>query len=121
MDTGARNAVMGDQDLPTNLPVTKVPEEVLTEEKKMAKYSKSEEFKRLATFMQERIKFYQRFLPNGQQVEGSPLQVGMPQGVAANELGSYWMAACMVIKEFEDVLNSYERAQEAVKDAGREN
>ncbi len=121
MQSGAQNAVVGDMDESTKLPETQVPEDVLTEEKKMAQYSESAEFKRLREFMEARVHFYQRYLPNGQQVEGDPVRVGLPQGVPAGQLESYWIAACVIIKEFENVLGEYDRAREAVKDAGRQN
>lgn len=117
---GAQNAVMGDMDEPTVLPETKVPEESLTEEKKMAQYSKSSEFKRLREFLEARMAFYQRYLPNGQQVEGDPLdprKIAAPQGIPVDQLGSYWLAACVIIKEFGNILGEYDRAHEAVKDA----
>lgn len=118
--SGPANAVMGDQDQPMTVPETKVPEEFLAEEKKMAQYSETAEFKRLSKFMQARIEFFQRFLPNGQRVEGDPVRVGLPPGVPMSELAAYWTAACIVIKEFEGVLGEYEIAREAVKNAGRE-
>lgn len=104
---GAQNAIVGDQDLPTTLPETQVPEAALTDEKKMAKYSKSAEFKRLKDFMEARIKFYQRFYPSGQRVQDIPDQ----------ERGAYWQAACIVITEFENVLSEYDLAREAVENA----
>jgi hypothetical protein len=113
----AQNGVVGDQDLPTNIPASQVPEEALTEEKKMAQYSQSAEFKRLSDFMKNRIKFYQRYLPSGERVEGNAVQVGMPEGVPMGDLAAYWTAACIVIKEFENVLSEYDLAREAVTDA----
>ena len=109
---GPQNAVMGDSDEPTNLPVTEVPEEVLTEEKKMAKYAQSDEYKRLAEFMGARIKFYQDFMPNGRSIKEVSLQDW--------ELAQSWKVANIVISEFQGVLDAYDRAQEAVKDAGRQ-
>jgi hypothetical protein len=124
MDSGPQNAVMGEQDLPTNLPETKVPDEVLAEEKKLAKYSQTAEFKRLKDFMENRIKFYQRYLPNGSLVEGDPkdpmMKVTLPTGISPEMMNVYWMAACLVTKEFENVLAEYAQAAEVVKDnAGR--
>jgi hypothetical protein len=106
---GAQNAVVGDQDLPTVLPETQVPEEVLTEEKKMAKYSQSTEFKRLREFIEDRIKYFQRYYPNGQQVQDLP----------ADERAAYWQAACVIVKEFEGILTAYDQARETVKDHAR--
>lgn len=124
MQTGAQNAVVGDQDLPTTVPETTVPEEILAEEKKLARYSQTAEFKRLKEFMENRIKFYQRYLPNGSLVEGDPkdpsLKITLPQGVSPDMMSVYWMAACLVTKEFENILSEYDRAREAVQDAERQ-
>lgn len=105
--SGPQNAVVGDVDSPMTLPETKVPEEVLTEEKKMAKYSKSAEFKRLKEFMEARIKFYQQYYPSGQRVQDIPDE----------ERGKYWQAACIVVTEFENILSEYDQASSAVDDA----
>jgi hypothetical protein len=107
---GAQNAVMGDQDSPTNLPETEMPQESLVDEKKMAKYSETAEFKRLRVFIEDRIKFFQQYYPNGQRVQDLP----------AEERAAYWQAACIVVGEFEGVLKAYDQAREVVKDAGRE-
>jgi hypothetical protein len=107
---GAQNAVIGDQELPTNLPETEMPQGSLTEEKKMAKYSETAEFKRLREFMEERIKFFQQHYPSGQRVQDLP----------AEERAAYWQAACIVVSEFEGVLKAYDQAREVVADAGRE-
>lgn len=106
---GPANAVVGDQDLVTNLPETQVPEAALVEEKKMAKYSQTEEFKRLKEFLEARVKFYQRYYPNGQQVQDLP----------AEERAAYWQAACIITKELEGVLEAYHQAQETVKEHAR--
>lgn len=106
--SGARNAVMGEADSPIELPKTQVPEEVLTDEKKMARYSQSAEFKRLRKFMQDRIEFFQKYFPNGQRVQDLP----------ESERSAYWQAACIVVSEFQGVLDEYERAREVVSDAG---
>ena len=116
----SKNAVIGDADN-LNVPVTTVPEELITEEKKMAKYSRSAEFKRLKEFMEARIKFYQHYLPNGSKVEGDPkdglVGINIPP-VLNGDITPYWVAACIVTKEFENVLMEYERAAEATD--GRE-
>lgn len=105
---GPQNVVVGDQDLPTNLPETRVPQEVMTEEKKMAKYSKSAEFKRLKEFMEARIQFYQNFMPDGRSIKEVNLQDW--------ELAQGWKVANIVIKEFQSVLDAYDKAREAVNE-----
>lgn len=124
--SGPANVMMGDMDEPTKLPETQVPDEELAEEKKLAKYSQTAEFKRLREFMEARIKFYQRFLPNGSQVEGDPndpnamIKVNLPSGVSSEMLSTYWMTSCIVTKEFENILSEYARAHEVVEDAERQ-
>lgn len=111
--TGPKNAVVGELDLPTNIPETYVPEEMLDEEKKMAKYSQTAEFKRLKEFLEARIQFYQRFLPNGTPVK----EANMSQ----EELAASWKTADIVITEFKNILDEYQRAQEIVTEHGRTN
>ncbi len=107
--SGPQNAIVGDQDSITNLPSTQVPEAELVEEKKMAAYSQTAEFKRLKEFMEGRIKFFQRYFPSGQRVQDLP----------EDERAAYWQAACVITTEFENVLSEYQRAWEAVKNSER--
>lgn len=115
--TGPAHAVVGDNDEPTSIPQTNVDAEALAEEKKLAKYSKTAEFKRLKEFMEARIQFYQRYLPNGQQVEGDPKDGPLTVSVPMGDMTPYWVAACIVTKEFQNVLNEYANAAEAVNAA----
>lgn len=115
---GPSNAVMGDLDEPTRLPETNIPDEVLEEERRMAKHAKTPEFQKLKAFMEDRIKFHQRFLPSGELVEMDPKgNLTLPE--PRQDLTTHWMAACIVIKEFENILAAYEAAAEAVKDAAK--
>src|SRR4051812_32656481 len=101
--SGPTNAVIGDADFGTSLPTTDVPEEVLEEEKKLAKYSQTAEFKRLKEFMENRIKFYQHYFPDGKPIDSVPAD---PQTIA-----SHWMAANIVVREFNNILNEYAQAK----------
>lgn len=101
--------IIGDA-YPTELPVTDVPTQDLTEEKKMAKFSKTAEFKRLKSHIQERIDFYQKFLPNGTSVL---------EADTVEELGQKWLVANAIVTEFNAIIDAYELANEAVKDAQR--
>lgn len=105
--TGPVNAPLGDLDEPTKLPETQVPEEALVEEKKLARYSQTAEYRRLKEFLEDRVKFYQTYLPNGDPVESKEPSV-------AN-----WIAANVIIKELTNILSEYERAREVVKDSER--
>lgn len=110
--SGPSNAVVGDLDQPTDLPVTNVPDEMLEEERKLAKYSRTAEFKRLKEYMEGRIKFFQTYLPDGRSVSSLDPNVN---------LSEQWRAANIVIAEFQNVLNQYEQAKEVVDNAGRQN
>lgn len=98
-----QNGIIGDIT-GVELPQMEVDEKELTEEKKMARYSKSAEFKRIEQHFKERIEFYQKYLPDGRPVSAVP----------AKELESMWIAANTIIGELQTVLDSYEIAKEAV-------
>lgn len=101
--------IIGDA-YPTELPVTEVPEQDLTEEKKMAKFSKTAEFKRLKTHMEERIAYYQTFLPSGKSVLEAEDVV---------KLGQNWLVAQAIVTELQAIIDAYELANETVKNAQR--
>lgn len=105
----ANDVIQGDS-FGTELPTTKVDEQALDDEKKMARYSKTAEYQRLKEFLENRVKFFQNYLPGGQRV----------QDVPAEERAAYWQAACVIVSELRNILDEYERAREAVEDAGRE-
>lgn len=110
--TGPTHAVVGDLDEPTKPPITQVPEEILAEEKKLAEYSQTAEYKRLKTFLEDRRSFYQNFLPNGQPIkEASEKSLG--------EAVINWKVANAIIAELNNILDSYEQARQAVNDAKR--
>lgn len=109
--SGAKHAIVGEQDSPMELPTTQVSDEDLNEERKLAKYSKSAEFKRLKKFLEDRIEYHQKFLPGGQPVK----DVALP----AEELVIQYKAACIVIFEIKNILSQYDRAAEVVSDAQR--
>jgi hypothetical protein len=101
--------IIGDA-YPTELPVTDVPEQDLTEEKKMAKFSKTAEFKRLKTHMEERIAYYQTFLPSGKSVL---------EAEDVTKLGQNWLVAQAIVTELQAIIDAYELANETVKNAQR--
>lgn len=106
MDSGAQNAIVGELDEPTRIPETQVPEQSLEEERKLAKYSQSQEFKRLQKFLEARIQFYQGFLPDGRPIDATPVK------------SEDWRVANAIIKEFNLVLSEYENARQVVKENG---
>lgn len=113
MDTGAQNAVVGD-DSPVNIPVTVVKDEDLAEEKNRAKFTTTKEFQWLKEYMENRIKFFQSYLPDGTEVRFKQ------SGMTVEQLMVDWKVATNVIKEFEVILEHYRSAKEAV-DARLEN
>lgn len=104
----ADNGLMGDMLTGIDLPEAELDQESLVEEKKMAKYSKTKEFKRIQEHFEERTKFYQRYLPDGRPVVA----------VSAKELGEMWLAANVIIAEFQQVISLYENAKAAVDENG---
>lgn len=112
-------AIIGD-NFGTDLPKTEVPEDALVEEKKLARYSRTQEYKRLKEFIEGRIEFYQHYLPNGDMVQGNPKN-GDPFSVTSPPDTAHWIAACIVIKEFQNILGSYEQAKQAVANDTRGN
>ena len=103
-----QNIIMGD-GTGVELPQMEVEDTTLAEEKKMAKYSRSAEFKKIQEWCEQRITFYQTFLPNG-------AEVGLDVAPTAED----WRVANRVIGELKALINSYEIATQAVKDDAKE-
>lgn len=100
----AVNGLVGDGNYGTDIPQSQTPDEKdLSEEKKIAKYSKSKEFQRIKEYMQGRIDFYQKFLPTGEDVSSSV----KPED---------WVIANTLIKEFTVFTKSYDTIAQAVED-----
>jgi hypothetical protein len=98
---GPDNVLMGDSqafDLPQPVEV-----DGLVEEKKIAKYSKSDEFKVIQDHCRDRIAFYQSFLPNGAEI-----------GMDVIPTPEDWRVANRIIGEFKLLMNLYETTTEAV-------
>ena len=101
----AKNEVIQGDSFGTDLPKTQISEDLLTQEKNLAKYSRSREFQALKEYLEARIKFFAEFLPDGKEVRWE----------ASAEMGLKWIVANNVINEFKAVLNRYEQAAEVVK------
>jgi hypothetical protein len=99
------NVLMGDMSNGIDLPQAEIEELDLTDEKKMAKYSKSAEFKRIQEHCQERIEFYQTKLPNG-------AEIGLDVAPSTED----WRVANRVIGELRLLMNMYETAAQIVKE-----
>lgn len=91
--------------IPTAPPI---PVEELKTEKELAQFASTKEFKRLEQHFQERIEFYQSYLPDGRPVTAAPVT------------SEQWAIANGVIGELKLVLNTYLNAAEVVKDARRD-
>lgn len=98
------NAIIGD-NYGIDLPNVAVDKDELDEEKRMARFSKSKEFKKLKEIMEARIDFYQKALPDGRAITE----------VDTAERANMWVVANAVIGEFKMILAAYEDANEVVK------
>ena len=100
---GPKHAILGDitgVDLPQMAPNA----QDLSEEKNMARYSKSKEFKRIKEWCEGRIAFYQNFYPDGREISD---KLPSPEE---------WVIANTVIKELTALMNGYVLAEEIVKE-----
>ena len=97
--------VIGDA-YPTELPQAKVDPKAVMEEERMARYAKDPEFKRIKEHFEERIKFYQQYLPDGRQLASVPEE----------ERGYMWLAANVIIGELRAVIETYETVAESVEE-----
>lgn len=100
------NAITDNYDI--DLPDTEIPEQDLIEERKAAKFSRTKEYQELKQHLEQRIMFYQTFLP-----DGSPIASNADMA----ELGMKWAVANAIIAEFTAVLTAYENARDVVKNA----
>ena len=107
---GPQNVPVGDQSI-GQLPQTQVPQQDLTREVNMAKFSQTEEFQALKAAMESRIEFYQNYMPGSQDIK----IVQLPN----EERGYMWLASSVIIEEFRSILGAYEQAAEVVKESKR--
>lgn len=108
-ELGAQNAVVGDSS-PIDLPETVVDNNELAREKQMAKFSKSKEYLILKEHLENRIEFFKTCYPNGDPIAGEKDLTKLTQN---------WVVASLVIGEFRAILDAYENANEAVRDAAK--
>lgn len=101
-----QNAIIGDST-GTDLPKMEVDEKQLMEEKRMAQYAKSPEFQKIKAHFEDRIKFYQTYLPDGRPIANVPKA----------DLESQWIIANCIIAELTAVLSTYQQVTEAVENA----
>lgn len=104
---GPDNVLLGDSE-GIDLPEAEIDEKELVEEKQMAQYTKSAEFKRIQSHCLDRIDFYQKMLPNG-------MEIGLDVVPSVED----WRVANRVIGEFKALMNLYETATEAVEESNK--
>lgn len=102
---GPQNGIIGDA-MGTELPQAVLPEQDLAEERAMARFSKTREFKRLKTHLEERIKFFESQLPSALAPELS--------NKTNAQLGEDWRVANLVIAELKGIIDAYELAKDIV-------
>lgn len=103
------NGIIGDDNFGTELPTTTIPEAEVEEMNQMAKYAKSPEFKRIKSFFEDRIMYYQSFLPDGRDVRTLP----------PDDAREMWPISNAIIGELKYILNTYDASVEAVKNVRR--
>lgn len=106
--TGPTNTPLGDQGL-DELPQTQVPQDTLQRERAMAQFSKTAEFRALKEAIENRVAFYQNYMPGTQDVKIVQL--------TNEERGYMWLAASVIIEEFRSILLAYEQANLAVSES----
>ena len=103
---GPTNGIMGDEDYGTSLPQSEVNNDALAEPRKAAKFSRTAEFKRLRDHIEAKIAHYQANMP-----DGTPVVLAKQE-----EAISQWKIANVVIAEFKEILDYYDKSAELVKE-----
>jgi len=98
-----QNTLIGDLT-GIELPRKPIDEKELADEKNMARYTKTAEFKRIQQWCANKIAFYQKYLPNGAEV-----------GLDVAPTMEDWRVANRVISELQLLMNLYDNAVEAVE------
>lgn len=87
------------------IPKTEIDPSLLDEQQRMARYSKTTEFKKLKEHLENRVAFYQTKLPNGTEVT--------VHNADTQQLGQQWIVANSIIGELRAIIAAYEGAAEA--------
>lgn len=109
---GPQNGIVGDDNFGTDIPQTQVPD-VTTDNETVAaaNFNNSTEFDRLKTNMQARIEYWQKYLPGGTPADQ----------LNHDERAWRWLAADSVITELRAIMDAYQGAADAVKEANEAN
>lgn len=107
MVNGAQHGIIGDS-MGIDLPQATLPQEGLQEERAMARFSKTKEFKRLKAHLEDRIAYFQTQLPGGIPLEDI--------AKTNEQFGEDWRVANLVIAELKGIISAYEIAKEVVNE-----
>ena len=103
-----QHGIIGDS-FGTDLPQAEIAEDGLQEQRNRVKFSKSKEWQELKAHCEEKITYYQTFLPNG-----SPIA-----GMSPKQAAEHWTVANLIVAEFKQLIDKYESAAGIVKEADR--
>lgn len=107
---GPQNALIGDDNYGTTLPETQLaPQQDISAERKMARFSKTAEFKKLKQVLEARMDHYRQFAPGTNYIGYRDLP--------NSERGYRSLVADIVIEEFQGLINAYEQAIQIVNEA----
>lgn len=110
---GATNGIMGDDNFGVQLPQTQLPEQDLSRERSMARFSKTKEFKILKEAMESRMKFWDTYAP------GSDMNPVMYRDLSNEERGWRGLVAAVLKDEFKSIIGAYEQATEVVNESNK--
>jgi len=98
--------VMTGDTFGTDLPKTQISEELLTEEKNLAKYSKSKEFKEIREYWENRKTFFMSYTPSGSEIRFQ---------VPNDDIAQMWVLANNMINEINAFLSRYDNAVDVME------
>ena len=104
------NGIIGDNQL-TQLPTTQPDEKELLEENRTARYTHTPEYKKQKEYWQERIMFYQTYLPDGSKAIAD---------ATSQERADNWAVANLVIRELNTLINYYDNVKQGVEDGSQD-
>lgn len=108
---GPANGIIGsDAGYGLDLPETQPDEADISQERAMARFSKTAEFKALKATIEQRITYFKRYMPSSRHDDLAFRD--MPN----EERGWRALAADVIIEELTNIISAYEMANEVVRD-----
>ncbi len=107
-----QRGIIGDLDQ-IDLPMVNNDPQLLEEEQRKARFSKTKEFKELKDQIDRKIEFYSAYLPGGVSYEALLAVKDF------EEIGKMTVLSSTIIGEFRQLIQTYETANEAVKEAAK--